>query len=208
MSVTAKITVRELVPELVDDYISFFDGVYRNDPWLNTKTNPWWGICYCGFYDDPRTEEERNKVPNAQMENRKQRGKYIQSGKAHGLLAYVDDHVVGWINAGPRSEYVNLRGLVNDIGEDDSVGSVLCFVVAEPHRGKGIATALLAATCVKFQLDGLKIAEAYPRTKPAQGPYNTPWNHANYRGSLEMFSKAGFVIHKQLERHAIFRKQL
>jgi len=142
------------------------------------------------------------------MENRKQRGKYIQSGKAHGLLAYVDDHVVGWINAGPRSEYVNLRGLVNDIGEDDSVGSVLCFVVAEPHRGKGIATALLAATCVKFQLDGLKIAEAYPRTKSPQGPYNTPWNHANYRGTLDMFSKAGFVIHKQLERHAIFRKQL
>src|SRR2546430_13368117 len=52
--VTAKVTVRELVPALVDDYISFFDGVYHDDPWLNTKDNPWWGICYCGFYDDPK----------------------------------------------------------------------------------------------------------------------------------------------------------
>src|SRR5438445_4656235 len=89
------ITVRELVPALVDDYISFFDGVYHDDPWLNTKDNPWWGICYCGFYDDPGTEQERNKIPNAQMENRKQRGEYIQYGKAHGLLAYLDGRVVG-----------------------------------------------------------------------------------------------------------------
>src|SRR5438445_105324 len=56
---------------------------------LNIKDNPWWGICYCGFYDDPRSEQERKKIPNAQMENRKQRGEYIQSGKAHGLLAYL-----------------------------------------------------------------------------------------------------------------------
>src|SRR5437870_12637635 len=86
--------MRELVPALVDDYISFFDGVYHDDPWLNTKDNPWWGICYCGFYDDPRSEQERNKVPNAQIENRKQRGEYIQSGRAHGLLAYLDGRVV------------------------------------------------------------------------------------------------------------------
>src|SRR5438445_1465152 len=144
------ITVRELVPALVDDYISFFDGVYHDDPWLNTKDNPWCGICYCGFYDDPRTEEERNTVPNAQMENRKQRGKYIQSGKAHGLLAYADDRVLGWVNAGPRAEYVNLRGLVDDPVENDSIGSLLCFVITEPRRSKGIATALLVATCAKM----------------------------------------------------------
>lgn len=206
--VIAKITVRELVPELVDHYISFFDGVYHNDPWLNTKDNPWWGICYCGFYDDPRTEQDRNQMPDAQMENRKQRGKYIQSAKAHGLLAYFDGRVVGWVNAGPRADYVNLRGLADDSEENDSLGSILCFVIAEPHRGKGIATALLAATCTKFQMDGLKLAEAYPRTKPLDGLQNTPLNHANYRGSLEMFTKAGFVMHRQLERHAIFRKQL
>src|SRR5437870_11490716 len=29
------------------------------------------------------------------MENRKQRGEYIQYGKAHGLLAYLDGRVVG-----------------------------------------------------------------------------------------------------------------
>ena len=55
-----EITVKELRPELVDDYLQLFDDVYQNDPWLNTTFNPWWGTCYCGFYDDTRSEEERN----------------------------------------------------------------------------------------------------------------------------------------------------
>lgn len=31
------VTVRELRPELVDDYLRFFDEVYHIDPWLNRR---------------------------------------------------------------------------------------------------------------------------------------------------------------------------
>src|SRR5437899_12952715 len=122
------ITVRELVPALVDDYISFFDGVYHDDPWLNTKDNPWWGICYCGFYDDPRSEQERNKVPNAQMENRKQRCENIQSGRAYGLLAYLDGRVVGWVIDGPLALFLNRRELVYVSVEYVPIGSIILLV--------------------------------------------------------------------------------
>lgn len=203
-------TVKELRPHLLDDYLGLFDDVYRNDPWLNTQSNPWWGICYCGFYDDPRTEQERNTAPDATNKNRAMRAETIQSGKASGLLAYSEGKVVGWCNAGPKANYRNLRNLVPHADLSDPVGSILCFVVAAPYREKGVCTALLNAACDKLRRDGLQIAEGYPRTLPpnANNPYNTPPENLNYRGSLSTFLKAGFKIHQQLDRHAIVRKHL
>ncbi len=205
-----KITLEELRPQLFEDYFRFFDEVYRDDSWLNTRSNPWWGICYCGIYDDSRTEQARNTAPDAAAKNRAMRSSTIQSGMAHGLLAYLDGKVVGWCNAGPRSSYQNLGHLVSADGFSERAGSILCFVVASPCRGKGVATALLNAVCEKFRRDGLTIAEGYPRTLPpnANNPYNTPPEHQNYRGSLGMFLKAGFTVHQQLERHAIVRKDV
>lgn len=101
---TPEIEIRELRPELLDDYFRLFDEVYTKDPWLNTKSNPWWGICYCGFYDDPRTEQERNTASEAANKNREMRAEIIRSGKAHGLLAYADGKVVGWCNARTKSQ--------------------------------------------------------------------------------------------------------
>lgn len=203
-------SVRELEPKLLNDYMRFFDDVYQNDPWLNTKNNPWWGICYCGFFDDTRSEEERNKAPNAAATNRSMRAETIQSSKANGLLAYVDGSVVGWCNAGPRTSYGNLRNYRRDFDPGEPVGSILWFVVAASYRGRGVATALLNGAIDKFRHEKLKVAEGYPRTLPTNvnDPYNTPPEHLNYRGSLQMYLKAGFEIHRQLERHAIVRKQL
>lgn len=202
--------MRELEPKLVDDYLGFFDQVYQNDPWLNTKNNPWWGICYCGFFDDTRSEEERNKAPNAAVKNRAMRAETVRSGTANGLLAYVDGKVVGWCNAGPRASYQNLHGYPGEIEQNEPVGSILCFVIAAPFRGKGIGTALLSGAVDKFHREKLKVAEGYPRTLPANvnNPYNTPPEHLNYRGSLSMFLRAGFSIYRQLERHAIVRRKI
>lgn len=207
---TVEATIRELKPELVDDYLRFFEDVYTTDPWLRARENPWWGICYCGFYDDPRTEEERNTAPDAGDKNRAMRVETIKSGRAHGLLAYVDGKVAGWCNAGPRANYRNFRHLLPGGDTMEPVGSILCFVIAAPHRGKGIATALLTAAGDKFRREGLLFAEGYPRTLApnVNNPYNIPAENLNYRGSLDMFLKAGFSLHHQLERHAIVRKRL
>ena len=45
MGLTLQIEVRELKPELLQDYLRFFDQAFSDFPH--------WAGCYCGFYDTP-----------------------------------------------------------------------------------------------------------------------------------------------------------
>ena len=91
---------------------------------------------------------------------------------------------------------------------DEPVGSIMCFLVAPEHRGKGVCTALLKAACDKFHRDGLQVAEGYPTTNPSKRAWEIPWAEENYKGPLNVYLKNGFKIHRQLERFAIVRKQI
>ncbi len=77
--------VRELGPSLLGDYTTFFDAIYETDPWLNSRDNPWWSGCYCGFFDDARPEKELNAL--GAQERRRLRSERIESGHAKGFLA-------------------------------------------------------------------------------------------------------------------------
>src|SRR5207249_11751936 len=90
----------------------------------------------------------------------------------------------------------------------EPVGSIMCFLVAPGHRGKGVGRALLNAACDKLRRDRLQIAEVYPTTNPVKRDWEIPWAEENYKRTLSMYLKAGFKIHRQLERFAIVRKQL
>jgi GNAT superfamily N-acetyltransferase len=200
MSQAVKVEVRELTPELLDDYLRFFD----KDAFIDF---PYWSGCYCGFYDTPG--DKWDPTAKAGPAHRAARAERIRSGKSHGLLAIADGRVVGWCNAQSRSNFLNMRRY--DIAIDDPsepVGAIMCFLVAPGHRGKGIGTALLNAACDKFRRDDLHVAEGYPTTNPVKSTWETPWAEENYKGPLSMYLKAGFKIHRQLERFAIVRKQL
>jgi GNAT superfamily N-acetyltransferase len=90
----------------------------------------------------------------------------------------------------------------------EPVGSIMCFLVSPGYRGKGVGTALLNAACDRFCREKLHFAEGYPTINPFKRAWETPWAEENYKGSLNMYLKAGFKIHRQLERFAIVRKQL
>jgi GNAT superfamily N-acetyltransferase len=200
MSHTVKVEVRELTPDLLDDYLQFFDKDAFTD-------FPEWSGCYCGFYDTPGKEWDASA--KAGPAHRVARAERIRTGKAHGLLAFAAGRVVGWCNAQSRSSFSNMRryaAVVDDPSE--KVGSIMCFLVAPGHRGKGVGTALLNAACDKFRRDKLEVAEGYPTTNPVKRDWETPWAEENYKGSLSMYLKAGFKIHRQLERFAIVRKRL
>jgi len=195
-----KVEVRELTPELLDDYLRFFDKDAFTD-------FPYWAGCYCGFYDTPG--EKWDPTAKAGPVHRAARAERISSGKAHGLLAIADRKVVGWCNAQPRTAYVNMRSYAVAIDDPaEPAGSVMCFLVTPGYRGKGVGTALLNAACDKFRRDKLHVAEGYPTTNPVKRTWETPWAEANYKGSLSMYLKAGFKIHRQMERFAIVRKHL
>jgi GNAT superfamily N-acetyltransferase len=200
MAGTVQVEVRQLKPGLLSDYLSFFDQAFSDFPD--------WAGCYCGFYDTPGTHWDTT-TPSAALEARAARSERITSGKARGLLAYIDAKPIGWCNAQPRASFVNMRSYEVALTDPlEPVGSVMCFLVAPEHRGKGVCTALLRAACGMFRRDGLKIAEGYPTTNPQKRFGEIPWAESNYKGPLNMYLKNGFKIHQQLERFAIVRKLL
>ncbi len=199
MTRTLEVVVRELKPELLDDYMKFFDRAFSDFPY--------WAGCYCGFYDT--LGDTWDPTAKAGPEHRAAKSDLIRTGRAQGLLAYADEKLVGWCNAQPRASFANMRHYA--IAKDDPrepVGSIMCFLVAPEYRAKGVGTALLNAACDMFKRDRLHVAEGYPTTNPAKRSWEVPWAEENYKGSLNMYLKNGFKLHRQLERFAIVRKQL
>jgi ribosomal protein S18 acetylase RimI-like enzyme len=197
------IAIRELAPELVEDYLAFFD----NDAFADF---PWWSACYCRFWDDP-SDVEGDSSPEHRNPYRALVADLIRKGQQQGFLAYSDGKVVGWCNAKARLGYTMPRRIEEAMADDAArVGSIVCFIIAKDFREKGLASAMLDAACAKFRRDGLAIAEAYPTTAPPSGPYadQIPWSAHHHTGPLEMYRKAGFTVHQQLERFAVVRKTL
>jgi GNAT superfamily N-acetyltransferase len=108
----------------------------------------------------------------------------------HGYLAFEDERPIAWVQAAPRTAIAALADEPDSDGTAAQVGSIVCFVVAKPHRGKGLAKLLLAAACDGFRSRGLKFAEAYPK-RDAAG------EAANHFGPLRMYLSFGFSRHRE-----------
>jgi GNAT superfamily N-acetyltransferase len=111
-----------------------------------------------------------------------------------GLLAYVDDHPVGWTRVGPRSGFPRVsenNALARVLSEDPGVWWVTCFAVTSRHRRSGVGSTLLKAA-VEFARDhGAAAVEGHPvdvaglRAAQVSGS-------AIFTGTVAMFSAAGF----------------
>lgn len=196
-----EVSVRQLKPEVLDDFLHFFDKEAFTD-------FPEWSGCYCGFYETPGIQWDAG--PEAASTHRIEKAERIRAGRATGLLAYADGKVVGWCNAQRRSNFANMRRYSVVIDDPEApVGSIMCFLVAPGYRGRGVGTSLLNSACDMFRSDGLKVAEGYPTTvHPRKRDWEIPWAEENYKGPLSIYLKNGFKIHRQFERFAVVRKQL
>jgi ribosomal protein S18 acetylase RimI-like enzyme len=172
-------TIRELTPELLDDYLAFFDKDAFAD-------NPAWGFCYCRCHHFPHKERDWGRT--TAQENREAVINLILSGTLRGHLAYSGEKPVGWCNAGPREGMTTVPDY--DEPDADRIGSIVCFVIAKEHRRRGIARRLLEAACEGFKAQGFVIAEAYV-LKGAGG------DAMNYPGPLSMYLSAGFEQYRE-----------
>jgi GNAT superfamily N-acetyltransferase len=190
--------IRPITPALVGDYLNLFDAAFYD--------NPYWVGCYCAFYDDP--VEGWDPGPKDAGVHRSYKAEQIMGGHAHGLLAYEDGQPVGWCNVGPKSHYVNLRHY-RDVPDHpgEVVGLVMCFVVHPDHRRRAVAASLLSATDGYLASFGVTIAESYPRAAPPEDP-DVPWTAHYYKGSKEMYQKAGYRQVSPGERFLVMQKRL
>ncbi|MDB5035441.1 MAG: putative N-acetyltransferase [Chlorobi bacterium] len=175
------IVIRPLSPELLDDYLAFFDTDAFAD-------NPRWASCYCNWLHADHEAGERNDRTAA--ENRSAVIPLICERRMRGYLAYSGGRPVGWLSAAPRTLIPNIDGVPGAEGE--MIGLIACFVVAKPYRGQGVARMLLSAACDGFHDQGCAIAEAYP-LRNAEG------EALNHFGPLAMYLTAGFQIVREDE---------
>lgn len=71
--------------------------------------------------------------------------------------------------------------------DNQPVWSLLCFVVPSPHRGRGVARALLARAVAHVRKRGARILEAYPVDKAERSHDDFIWH-----GAPSMLAAAGF----------------
>ncbi len=190
-----EIEVRDVGPELVPAYLDFFDHRAFRD-------FPEWQSCYCIETHQPANVNDDEWALRVAADNRHDMSEAIKRGEVTALIAFEGGNPIGWCNYG---ESTALSGVMRRFGlvasDHEGVGSVACFVIASPYRRHGVASLLLEAAVDRLRARGLRAVEAYPmRSDDSQ--------HANYRGPLAMFLRAGFEPYREAGSHLILRKRL
>jgi GNAT superfamily N-acetyltransferase len=189
-----RLEIQPLTSERLGDFLRFFD--YEAFP-----DNPAWASCYCQFFCVANDERWQHQ---SAAENRAGACERIPNRQMTGYLAYVNGEPAGWCNAGPRSSYPRLdveTGTDGTAVEATGIGSIVCFVIAPPYRRHGLARRLLEATLDGFRAQGFAIAEGYPNREVEN-------DGAAYRGPPALYTDAGFVPFRELERQTIMRLDL
>jgi len=188
------IDVRRLDPDMLDDYMDFFDNVAFAD-------HPEWSQCYClAFHFEPAWD-----ALDADKDNpwRERAMEFVREGKIRGYLAYSEGRAVGWCNANDRKNYAALPSHVKpelwEENADERVLSAVCFLVAPFMRGKGVASKMLERVCSDAAEGGYDFVEGYP-------PAGECDMYAAHRGTVSIFSRAGFAVHKRLGDGCVMRK--
>jgi GNAT superfamily N-acetyltransferase len=147
--------------------------------------DPKW--CWCQYWRKPGANWS-NTTPD---ENRAGLEALVAVDPAPGLVAVEGGVAVGWVGLGPREAFPrHARSRTIPQLPGDGVWVVNCFVVARRSRGKGIATALLAAAVDYARDHGARLVEGYPvRTDGGRMP-----SASAYTGTAGMFRQAGFEI--------------
>jgi GNAT superfamily N-acetyltransferase len=167
------VEVHDATGERIEAVLAFFDHDVFAD-------NAGWASCYCRFHHvDGSGWGERSAA-----ENRADLAAGLESGDTRAFVAAIEGRLAGWCNASLRRAYPAHR---DGSPDDDRVAAIVCFAVAPPYRGHGVARRLLEAAIERLRADGATAVEAYPTRDPASAS-------AAYHGTVAMFGAAGFTL--------------
>ena len=192
------IIIRQLTPELNDDYLDFFD----NRAFTDDNPN---GPCYC---TSPNQDEESIKQMVSEFQQfgvkdtlRKYAVEMLKKNMIHGYLAYDGEMSIGWCNAADMDSYA---GFVPDFAQKNVCGktiSIVCFEIAPDYRGKGLASAIIDRVCKDAKSKGYAAVEGYAKLSGER-------NDFNYQGPLRLWQKAGFIEVARENGQVVMRKEL
>jgi GNAT superfamily N-acetyltransferase len=112
----------------------------------------------------------------------------VNEGRPPGLVGYLAEVPVGWVQLGPRDEFPTIeRSRLLKPVDNVETWSINCFVTRVGYRRRGIATALLAAAKAFASDEGAKLVEGYP----VDGDRSSAVDY--FTGTLGMFQGEGFV---------------
>lgn len=184
------IEIKPLSPELLDDYLYFFDNIVFTE-------NPEWSACYCYSFHFTGSSDEWNKENNRSAVIR-----LIKRNELQGYLAYSDSVPVGWCNANDRMNYqrlISYYDLIDNV--NDKVCSIVCFLINPDFRRKGITKLILEKICYDYTSRGYHYLEAYP----GKGELSC---ERQYKGPMSLYEMSGFIIERKFEDFYVVRKYL
>lgn len=192
------IEVKKLTPELLEDYLHFFDTTPH-------YTNKEEDRCYCVGWSNADYE---NKDFSTAEKRREAAITYINGNNVQGYLVYFEGRVVGWCNANTKTECFKcqygrmyLGYTVQKDFPDEKVKSVFCFTIAPEMRRMGVAELLLQRVCEDAARNGFDFVEAYPNTN-----FINP--EADCMGPVKLFEKLGFTVCYEIVPKLVMRKKL
>lgn len=187
------ITIKPLGPGILDDYLYFFDTIAFVD-------NREWEGCYCVFYHHDKNVEDW--IARSKKENRDMAITLVDQGVLKGFLVYDNEDPIAWCNVNDKDLFSFDKNLNNVYGDnDDTVISIVCFLVSHKYRRRGISTMLLKRIIDHYRLSGKKYLEAYPFKHAVR-------DSENYHGPLDLYLKNGFSIDKEYDEYFIVRYDL
>ena len=194
------IEIRKLTPNLVEDYVHFFD------------TTPHWGKddtrCYCITWCSDNVYHNGGTHWFSSPEERKANAiQRVLDGDICGYLVYSENEVVGWCNANTKSDckecinYLRTDGGVplEECQEGEKVKFIFCFAIAPKIQRMGVATQLLEYICRDAASEGFDYIEAIP-SRESTDPTG------DHRGPLAMYEKCGFNICAEKDGNVVVRK--
>lgn len=201
------IEIKKLTPNLIDDYLHFFDITPHSEIPDNDDCK-----CYCVWWCSDDHDLENIDYLLSLEKRRNYAMQSIKENKIQGYLAYCDDKVVGWCNANTKADCLKCfcwRRFMNSVSielkdeleSDIRVKSVFCFLVAPEYRRKGITKLLLERVCQDAAQDGFDYVEAYPEKEFIS-------DAKNFMGATVLFEKSGFIKIGETNDKFIMKRQL
>jgi GNAT superfamily N-acetyltransferase len=149
--------------------------------------------CWCQYWRVSASEYGRASKGQdfqAQLANRRQALRcQLEGPTPPGVVAYLEDQMIGWCGFGPRQQMERLvRSRTIPAIDDLPVWSIVCFEVRPGFRRRGVARALLQGAIDCARSCGAPALEAYP-VDPEGARISAPFA---YVGLVSMFERAGF----------------